>query len=229
MGDSERLDDSTVGPNGAQAPAEGPPSADLRDAGNDEAPKSQLSVGSEADKVRRSSIRPAPASFRPSKRDPGQLLRPAMVIHAGDVDAVVPLWDNAEPTPSHPSQPCIEAPPRVEPFALADDLARSDPRASLPSTTEPSRPEATQKSVAERTPVEAAALALATESRGSSVPFEAKMLPANATGTIATGTIATGTTATGTTAHATTAAGRDAKALATEALPLKAMPIRSAP
>jgi hypothetical protein len=71
---------------------------------------------------RRSSLRPAPASFKPSTRDPSQLLRPAMVVHAGDVDADVPLWDVSEPASSQPSQAAWDA-PRPEPFALANDLS----------------------------------------------------------------------------------------------------------
>lgn len=86
---------------------------------------------------RRSSLRPAPPSFKPSTRDPSQLLRPAMVVHAGDVDADVPIWDIAEPAPSQTSQAAWDA-PRPEPFALADDFSQNGvPAAAPPNASAP--------------------------------------------------------------------------------------------
>lgn len=151
MGDSERSDDSK---SGDQRPTAEVSSNDLRQTGvwSEDEPASRISITPDGDKpqVRRSSIRPAPASFRPSKREPGQLMRPTMVIHAGDVDPVVPLWDNADPTPSHPSQPSIHAHPRVEPFALADDFAPSNPAASAPQAAPNAAPESAPDAAATR-------------------------------------------------------------------------------
>lgn len=63
---------------------------------------------------RRSSIRPAPASFKPTLRDNSKL-PPPMIIHSGEVD-VAPVL------PSQPSSIKLDKPLRNEPFALADDL-----------------------------------------------------------------------------------------------------------
>lgn len=88
--------------------------------------------------TRRSSLKPAPPSFRPSARNPSELLRPAMVVHAGDVDAKVPIWDVSDPAPSHPSHSSAEA-PRPEPFALADDFCPTEAQ-QAPAGTAPKPP-----------------------------------------------------------------------------------------
>jgi hypothetical protein len=86
---------------------------------------------------RRSSLRPAPPSFRPSTRDASQL-RPMMVVHAGDVDPNSPRWDIvADPPPSQISQVPLDSATRSEPFALAESLepsaeAEGDQTATLP-------------------------------------------------------------------------------------------------
>jgi len=57
-----------------------------------------------------------------------------MVIHAGDAEPSDAAWDIPEPPPSHPSQIALDSVTRIEPFALAEDLAplsESDAVASL--------------------------------------------------------------------------------------------------
>lgn len=87
--------------------------------------------------VRRSSLRPAPPSFRPSSRDASQL-RPAMVIHAGDVEPSGASWDIPEPPASQTSQVPLDSAARAEPFALAEDLAaKASADATLPLVIPP--------------------------------------------------------------------------------------------
>ncbi len=71
--------------------------------------------------VRRSSLRPAPASYRPSARDPATL-RPMMVVRAGDAEPVLSLEEMA-PEPSQPLQTPSDTSAKVQPFALAEELS----------------------------------------------------------------------------------------------------------
>jgi hypothetical protein len=70
--------------------------------------------------ARRSSIRPAPASFKPTLRDNSKL-PPPMVVHAGEAEKDVPAWGDPE-LPSYPSHVKVDKPTHSEPFALAEDL-----------------------------------------------------------------------------------------------------------
>ena len=73
--------------------------------------------------VRKSSLRPAPADYRPSARDPSTL-RPMAVVRAGDVETSPPLHgDIAAPPPSQPSLASLASGAKVEPFALAEDYS----------------------------------------------------------------------------------------------------------
>lgn len=73
-------------------------------------------------KDRRSSLRPAPASYRPSARDVSSL-RPMAVVRAGDAEPTLARSDVAAPAPSQPSQPLLPSEVRPEPFPLADDAS----------------------------------------------------------------------------------------------------------
>jgi len=70
--------------------------------------------------TRRSSIRPAPSTFKPTLRDSSKL-PPPMVIHSGDADEAVAAWGVSDIV-NHPSQVKVDKPTRPEPFALAEDL-----------------------------------------------------------------------------------------------------------
>jgi hypothetical protein len=123
MGDTEQIDDPKAMP-----PDDPVSSSHNREAEPStpafeevESPPGSTPLSEDRPQVRRSSLRPAPPSFRPSARSPGQF-RPAMVIHAGDAEPSAPKWDVPDPPPSHPSQIQLDSVARVEPFALAEDL-----------------------------------------------------------------------------------------------------------
>jgi hypothetical protein len=73
-------------------------------------------------KDRRSSLRPAPASYRPSARDVAGL-RPMAVVRAGDAESTLVRGDVPAPAPSQPSQTELRSEVRAEPFPLADDAS----------------------------------------------------------------------------------------------------------
>jgi hypothetical protein len=75
--------------------------------------------------VRRSSLRPAPADYRPSARDPSTM-RPMAVVRAGDAEPGPLKGDIAAPPPSQPSQPSVVRAKRAEPFALAEDYSANE-------------------------------------------------------------------------------------------------------
>ncbi len=128
MGDTEQFDDpKPVAPKPPVSSAknrEVEPSKPAFEPGFGEAesPTGSVPLSQGRPPVRRSSLRPAPPSFRPSSRDASQL-RPAMVIHAGDVEPSGASWDIPEPPPSQTSQVPLDSAARAEPFALAEDLA----------------------------------------------------------------------------------------------------------
>ena len=72
--------------------------------------------------VRKSSLRPAPADYRPSARDPSTL-RPMAVVRAGDVETNLLSGDIAAPAPSQPSLASLASDATAEPFALAEDYS----------------------------------------------------------------------------------------------------------
>jgi hypothetical protein len=138
MGDTERFDDPKTGSQDAPSSSAKPLDDDERKLsfGEEDSPPESTSANQGRSLVRRSSLRPAPPSFRPSARDPA-LLRPVMVIHAGDAEPSAPRWDIAEAPPSRPSQAPLDSTNRVEPFALAEDLAAPVAEATLPLVIPP--------------------------------------------------------------------------------------------
>jgi hypothetical protein len=82
--------------------------------------------------ARRSSIRPAPASFKPTVRDTSKF-PPPMVVHAGEAEKDVPAWSDPE-LPSYPSHVKVDKPTQSEPFGLAEDLHLETLPLDLPKT-----------------------------------------------------------------------------------------------
>lgn len=128
MGDTENFDDREPPlpeePVSSSQHRETEPAAHVTDSPDidwTETPPPSAPLSQDRPQVRRSSLRPAPASFRPTARNPAQF-RPAMVIHAGDAEPSGGKWEIPEPPPSQPSQIPLDSVARVEPFALAEDL-----------------------------------------------------------------------------------------------------------
>lgn len=115
MGDAEELKDPK-----SESPISTPEPRENRSPDKEQEPQSAATSGSPSKpSVRRSSIRPAPADYRPSVRDPSTM-RPMMVVRAGD----------AEPAPARLDISIEETkqPPQV---LLNDDIANVEP--SMPA------------------------------------------------------------------------------------------------
>src|SRR5512142_580305 len=93
---------------------------------NDNAPNDTATAAAaplSQSKVRRSSLRPAPADYRPSVRDPSTV-RPMMVVRAGDA---VPATAHADPIAGEQGEtrPLPEAAVKDDAFASAKQSAAS--------------------------------------------------------------------------------------------------------
>ncbi|MGC4070474.1 MAG: hypothetical protein QM784_38580 [Polyangiaceae bacterium] len=123
---------------------------------------------------RRSSIRPAPASFKPTLRDSSKL-PPPMVIHSGDADQSAPVWGDPDVV-NHPSQVRTDAPLRPEPFKLAEDLHQTTLPLEMPSAAKlPSDANAVQAEIAPPCDSSSAVTQTKLDSSGSGVePFASR-------------------------------------------------------
>lgn len=113
---------SSVSPNSTPERPDGDESASTVEAAEHQTASGTLSQSQPS--VRRSSLRPAPADYRPSARDPATL-RPMAVVRAGDAEPSLLHRDIANATPSRPPQTSLDRSAKEEPFALAEDYSAS--------------------------------------------------------------------------------------------------------
>jgi|GEM_PF-3529410 len=188
MGDAEQVNPPRSGESNSQ-PSEADEPGVIR-AAEDASEQRPASVPPSQGMVRRSSLRPAPADYRPSVRDPSTL-RPMMVVRAGDAE---PIPAHAVMVP-HQSEQATQPPPpsstHPDAHALTNDAPPSSDELELAIPPPPAVPidlVATPSSSADdelgrdrvnpENGIGAAAEAAAEVARVSSVPFAGASLAA---------------------------------------------------
>ena len=109
----------SLSPESSSERCDGDDSASDNEAGDAQAAPEE--TGESRPTTRRSSLRPAPADYRPSTRDPSQL-RPMAVVRAGDAQPTSLHKGNAQPPTSRRYQTSLDSGARLESYkSIADD------------------------------------------------------------------------------------------------------------